>query len=69
MTAAAMALISTLPPPSDLSAEPCWEAMNRPPKPARPAEIMYTEVRTQATLMPARRAASMPPPTAKICRP
>ena len=32
-------------------------------------EIMKTEVRIQETLMPARRAASMPPPTAKTWRP
>ncbi|MFF7453241.1 tetratricopeptide repeat protein [Kitasatospora sp. NPDC008115] len=60
MTAAAMALIRTLPPASGLSADPCCEAMNRPPRPAGAAETTNTEIRTRATLTPARRAASTP---------
>src|SRR5690242_13788904 len=69
MTAAAMASISVLPPPAFSVALAVWPAKNMPPRAAKPPEMANTVIRTIGTLMPARRAASMPPPTAKTLRP
>ncbi len=43
--------------------------MNSPPKAASMPEMAKTLIRILFTLIPARRAASALPPTAKICRP
>ncbi len=69
MTAAAMTFISVLPEPRFLVAPPERLAMNSPPKAASIPERAKTLIRILLTLIPARRAASALPPTAKICRP
>ncbi len=69
MTAAAIAFIRRLPAPEDWFAALIWEARNMPPTAAIVPAREKTEIRTNATLMPARRAASTLPPKAKICRP
>ena len=69
MTAAAIALISVSPPPDCWLAKPSRIAATTPPTAASVLHSAKTEMRIQSTLMPARRAASMLPPTAKILRP
>ena len=69
MTAAAMASIRVLPPPALSVALAVWPAKNIPPTAAKPPEMAKTVIRIIDTLIPARRAASMPPPTAKTLRP
>src|SRR4029453_414465 len=64
ITAAAMASISSVPPPAFRSTLLRRAARTTPPSPAIPPEIMKTITLTRATLMPARRAASAFPPRA-----
>ncbi len=64
-----MQFISRLPPPEVWLADWIWAARKRPPTAAIVEQIMKTEIRIHDTLIPARRAPSMLPPSAKICRP
>ncbi len=61
--------ISRLPAPEDWLAALSWEAMKRPPIAAIVPASAKTEIRMAMTLMPARRAASTLPPSAKTLRP
>ncbi len=69
MTAAAMAFISRLPPPEVWLADWICAARKRPPTAAIVPQMVKTLIRIQDTLMPARRAPSMLPPSANTCRP
>ena len=64
MTAAAIELSSSVPPPKLRSTEFTLAARMMPPIAAIELEIMNTRMRIRGTLMPARRAASAFPPTA-----
>ena len=64
MTAAAIASISSVPPPAFRSTLFRRGASTMPPSPDMQPEIMKTRIRIRATLIPARRAASALPPTA-----
>ena len=70
MTAAAMAFIRSVAGARRSGGAPeIWQAKNRPPMAAKLPEMAKTEIRIMATLIPARRAASTLPPSAKILRP
>ena len=69
MTAAAIALSNTSPPPADWLTASRRDAARTPPRAAKNDAIVNTAIRTRSTLIPARRAASALPPTAKIIRP
>ena len=69
ITAAAIALSTTSPLPEDWFTASRREAARIPPQAARVADSVNTRTRTRSTAMPARRAASALPPTAKTCRP
>ena len=64
MTAAAIASISSVPPPAFRSALLRRATRTMPPSPDIAPEIMKTRILIRATLIPARRAASALPPTA-----
>ena len=66
MTAAAIASSSSVPPPVWVLAAAPRETAIRPPRAAMVEAMVKTATRIAATLMPARRAASALPPTAKM---
>ncbi len=69
MTAAAMAFSSTVPPPEPWLTANRREAAITPPIAASVEHAANTISRIRGSEMPARRAASALPPTAKTCRP
>ena len=66
MTAAAMEFSSRSPPPDDWLTANSREAAMMPPSAARVEHSAKTISRTRVSEMPARRAASALPPTAKM---